>query len=130
MAGRYFSKLRRAVAFTLLAAGMQGCGCDAWGCLDGLRVMFDAAPTGPWQVELFVNGVVQAAPANASCDGGPQCGTVVRYNILPRDNVSVRITTNAGVRTTEFPRITYIGKSARFDCHDCKGQAEVIGRVP
>ena len=92
--------------------------------------MFDTVPSGPWTVDLFVNGVLQTAPAHASCDGGRQCPVGVQYSILPRDNVSARITTSAGVRTTNFQRITYTGKSPRFDCHECKGQAEVTANIP
>ena len=124
-----FSSLRRTVAIAVLSVGITGCGCDAWGCVDGLRLRLDAVPTGAWTVELLVNGVLQSAPANASCDGSRQCSPVVYYNILPRDNVSARVTTSAGVRTTNFPRITYI-IAKTDDCHDCKGQAEVTANIP
>lgn len=125
-----FSKLRNTVAVTMVAVGVQSCGCDTWGCGDGLFVRFNAEPVGPWKIELFVAGVLQAAPPSATCDGSRGCSGGAHYNILPRDNVSVRITTDAGVRSTNFPRITYIGSGRSDHCHDCKGQAEVVGIIP
>ena len=128
-----FSTLGRQVAIMVFTVGLSGCGCDTWGCIDGLFVRFASQPPAPWKVELLVGGVLQAAPVDAACDSNPRCNQLVgvRYtNQLASLNVSVRITTSAGVRTTDFPPITYTGKSPRSDCHDCKGQAEVIANIP
>ena len=123
-------RVRSAIASLTLVFGAAGCGCDAWGCADGLYVRLDHTPASPWTIELLVNGVLQPGPPGATCDGSRQCDPAVRYDMLPRNGVSIRVTTPTGVRTTILPRIDYTGQQRSDHCHDCRGQAFVTANIP
>lgn len=121
----------RSLAVLASAALLQGCGCDAWGCINGLFVQLDKVPTIGYRVELFVDGALQEADGGALCDPIEPCKyQYARYSVLPTKNVSVRVTTSSGSRTTNFDQINYVGKSGYFDCHDCKGQAYIVANAP
>src|SRR4051812_32201222 len=97
--------------FSMVALfGLQGCGCTLIGCVNGLDVQLPSLPTTPFQVELLVAGVVQTAPAAATCDGASPCQQRIHFYTSATDQITIRVTTPNGVRTTAFPHVTY-GKS-------------------
>ena len=94
-------------------------------------VQLDKVPTIGYTIELYVNGALQEADGGAVCTTLDACkGQYARYSVLPTRNVSVKVTTASGTRTTNFDQINYAGKSGYFDCHDCKGQALVVAAAP
>jgi hypothetical protein len=121
---------RNTTLVSVLLIGLQACGCDTSACVDGLLVKFDSAPTTPWKVELFANGVQQPAPARATCDGTTACPSAVLFSTSLRDGLSVRVTTGAGTKTTQLPRITYVSNNTRNSCADCTGNAEISVPIP
>ncbi|MEO7998532.1 MAG: hypothetical protein ABI852_13865 [Gemmatimonadaceae bacterium] len=125
-----FVKSVRTIVFASFAVGMQACGCDGVACIDGLIVTMTSLPAAPFKVELLVAGQVQSAPEEATCSVGASrpCEKSMLFRTLQRDQVSIRVTTSSGVRTTDLPRINY--KSSSSGCSDCKGQAEVTANIP
>lgn len=96
-------------AFVLGALAFQGCstGCSLVGCVSGLRVHLAALPTGAFQVAVLVDGVVQDAPAEATCAGTTVCYQDILFTTTASERVSVRVTTATGSRVTEIANITY-----------------------
>jgi len=92
---------------TLSACGLlDPAGCSLASCSNGLTVHLSALPNGPYRVEIFLLGPGQQ-PAHAyDCPSG-QCGQDLTFPDLVPDHAWVRVTTSAGVRTTEFPTIAY-----------------------
>lgn len=79
--------------------------CTHIGCTNGLLVHLAALPTGPFKVEYLVNGAVKA---EANCDGTTRCAQDFEFKATVPDGVSIRVTTNAGTRVTEFGRLTFV----------------------
>lgn len=130
MMRKVLSNRYRSIAYGSLVLGIQACGCDGVACIDGLFVSMTSLPAAPFKVELLVAGVVQASPEEATCNVGASrpCVQTVLFRMRPRDQVSVRVTTSTGVRTTDLPRINYSNEGT--GCSDCMGQAEVSVHVP
>ena len=100
----------RAAKYLIVLTGsllFTACGCNLVGCADGLRVRLDTLPTGAFQVELLVGGVVQPAPIEATCGGTSTCYQEVQFRNFNTDNVSVRVTTANGTRVTPFAKVVY-----------------------
>lgn len=95
------------VVLVMVSLALSGCGCNLVGCADGLRVHLTSLPAVPVQVELLVAGIVQAAPLNATCSESTQCYQDIYFQTAATDRVSVRVTTSAGTRLTEFAKVVY-----------------------
>lgn len=121
-------KLQNALILASVCAGLQACGCDGVACVDGLLVNLATPVPASYKVELLVAGIVQPAPASATCASGNSCGGSVLFDTNARNQVSVRVTTSTGAKTTEYSTLTY--KSTASDCSNCRGQAEVVAQVP
>ncbi len=99
--------LRAAVPLTFLALNACNYGCTLIGCADGLRVNLASMPVGAFQVELFVDGVLQPAPPEATCDGVTQCSQSITFQTRATNKVSVHVTTVAGTRITNLAPVSY-----------------------
>jgi hypothetical protein len=97
-----------AMALSVVAAlSLQACGCNLVGCYDGLLVDFADRPAGPYRIELFVGGVPQVAPPEATCTEAKGCYSGIVFRTQATDNLVLRVTTDVGVRETVFPHLTY-----------------------
>ena len=131
---RLFAESRKCVRLLSLivsTVGASSCGCDLVGCVDGLTVHLKSLPAGAFQVELLVGGTVQPGSPAATCDGIRACNQDIYFSTSPTDQVSVRVTTTAGARTTTYPRIDYTtsrpnGRYCDPACHN----ATVVADVP
>ena len=114
------------------AVVMEGCsGCDLVGCVSGLRVRLASLPSTPFQIELLVDGAIQTAPPEATCNGDRVCFQDVVFDTQAADQVTIRVTTPSGVRTTQFAHITYSkffpnGKRCGGECHS----SDVTAQIP
>jgi hypothetical protein len=126
-----FGRRPRAVATMLGTTLVAACGCDQLSaCADGIIVGFASQPATPWKVELLVNGVLQLAPSTAMCGGPGPCDTGVLFNTSATNGVAVRVTTPAGVRTTDYSVISYRTSDRGSGCSECRGQASIVAQVP
>lgn len=104
------SLLRRLVRRTaplLFPFMAAGCGCDLVGCVNGMRVQFDAPPAAPFRAELLVDGVVQPLPSGAQCAVGQSCEGALFFVTDHVGPAQLRVTTAAGVRTLALPPLRY-----------------------
>ena len=79
-------------------------GCTLIGCHDGLVVELSPSTVGPVRVEAWSE--LRVAPQVFECAAGEVCQYVVFPDFQGHD-VTVRVTTDAGVRTQEFPDVEY-----------------------
>ena len=96
----------QATAALLLAScnPITGGGCTLIGCYDGLVVELPASTVGPVRVEAWSE--LRIAPQIFECVAGEVC----QYAVFPDfqgQNVTVRVTTDAGVHTQEFTGVEY-----------------------
>lgn len=99
---------------------LQACGCETYACINGVQVKLASTPAAPFNVELLVAGVVQPAPADATCEAGQQCVTKFFFMTSARNNVTVRVTTPNGVRSTEFATVPYRDDKQPGGCATCR----------
>jgi hypothetical protein len=78
--------------------------CTLIGCLDGLAVEFAATPAGAFKVEAWSE--VRIAPQVFECEAAANCPGVFFENFQGQQ-VTVRVTTAAGVRTQQFSGVEY-----------------------
>ncbi|HEX2080419.1 MAG TPA: hypothetical protein VHG08_22140 [Longimicrobium sp.] len=78
--------------------------CTLMACQDGLAVEFAAAPTSAFRVEAWSE--VRTAPQVFECQVAEHCPSVFFEN-FQGEQVTVRVTTSAGVRTQQFPGVEY-----------------------
>ncbi len=123
-------------AFVVLLAVVAGCGRESLSCtllpdMTGLTVQLSAVPTGAYTVEVLVP---TSSPVSYvyRCDGAQSCrGARVFFPGLVTPNVTVRVTTAAGTRSTPYQRLTYTdsypnGKS----CEPRTTSATIIAALP
>ena len=96
--------------------------CTLIACFDGLAVDFAAAPTGAFKVEAWSE--VQTTPQVFECASAQNCPPVFFEN-FQGEQVTVRVTTAAGVRTQQFPGVEYEavypnGRDCGGDCRQAK----------
>ncbi len=78
--------------------------CTLIGCENGLAVRLGGTPAGPYRVEAWSE--LRIAPQVFECGAGQTCPGVFFADFQGQD-VTVRVTTAAGVRTQEFPDVEY-----------------------
>jgi hypothetical protein len=78
--------------------------CTLIGCHDGLVVELGSTTTGPIRVEAWSE--LRIAPQVFECAAGDPCPSAV-FPDFQGHNVTVRVTTAAGVRTQEFTGVAY-----------------------
>lgn len=78
--------------------------CTEIGCDNGLVVRFNTAPTGAYTVEAWSE--LRIAPQVFECAAGQTC-PVVFFSGFAGQDVTVRVTTAAGVRTQTFDDVDY-----------------------
>jgi hypothetical protein len=96
--------------------------CTLMACFDGLAVEFAAAPTGAFKVEAW--SAVQTAPQVFECAAPANCPSVFFEN-FQGEQVTVRVTTAAGVRTQLFTGVDYEriypnGRDCGGECRQAK----------
>lgn len=114
----------------MITLGLQACGCNVVGCYDGLLVQLQPRPTGPYRVELLVDGVSQPAPPEATCTEVTGCFSGIVFRTRATDRVVVRVTTLAGTRDTAYPRLQYAtqrpnGRGCDPTCHNATVTADL-----
>ena len=115
----------------LAAVFLNGCGCTAAGCVNGLTVKLQSLPSAPFKIELLIGGVLQPTPESASCTGSHQCSQEAGFSTTASDNVAVRVTSPLGVRTTEFGHITYSDQHPNGEgCGPSCRNATVTAQIP
>lgn len=105
----------RALIAQVALASITACGGDSMACallpdMTGLTVTLSAVPSGPYSVEVLVPRSTPSLPVSYEfrCDGGQLCRrSTIFFPGLVTPNASVRVTTQVGTRTTEYPRIAY-----------------------
>lgn len=98
--------LLNATAVALLA----GCNsistaCTLIGCDDGLSVQFSQSPTDGYRVEAWSE--LNTAPQVLECGAGQVCPPVV-FPDFQGENVTIRVTTEAGSQVHEFVGVEYL----------------------
>jgi hypothetical protein len=78
--------------------------CTLIGCSDGLNVRFSTALAGPYTVEAWSE--LRVAPQVFECRAGEPCDGAF-FPDFEGNDVMVRVTTAAGVRTQEFTGVDY-----------------------
>lgn len=78
--------------------------CTLIGCDDGLAVRLSGTPAGPYRVEAWSE--LRIAPQVFECGAGQTCPGIFFADFEGHD-VTVRVTTAAGVRTQEFSDVEY-----------------------
>jgi hypothetical protein len=78
--------------------------CTLIGCENGLLVRFSGVPTGGYRVEAWSE--LRVAPQVFECAAGQTCPPAFFPGFAGED-VVVRVTTDAVVRTQEFPDVDY-----------------------
>jgi hypothetical protein len=78
--------------------------CTLIGCDNGLAVRLSGTPAGPYRVEAWSE--LRIAPQVFECAAGQTCAPVFFADFEGHD-VTVRVTTAAGVRTQEFDGVEY-----------------------
>ena len=110
------SFLIRRTGILLLAGSTSACAlfdndlvCTLAGCESGITVRLPSLPAGAFKIELLVlrTGTEGEASYLYECDGGSSCRQEVFFPSLTPSRVAVRVTTGEGVRTTDFPTVTY-----------------------
>ncbi len=110
-----------------MLAMLAGCGCNLVGCESGVRVHLAALPTGPFKVELIVNGGIEAT-RECSTDG--QCQQDLFFETMAA-TFSVRVNTSTGARVTEFNGIRYTkSRPNGAGCDPECSSASVTAQVP
>ncbi|HEU0298961.1 MAG TPA: hypothetical protein VFR37_05885 [Longimicrobium sp.] len=92
--------------------------CTLIACQDGLAVEFAAAPTGPFTVEAWSEARI--APQVFECAVPANCPSVFLESFQGQQ-VTIRVTTTASVRTQQFPGVEYEriypnGRNCGGDC--------------
>lgn len=108
---------------------LQACGCETYACINGIQVKLASTPAAPYRVELLVAGVAQPGPADATCEAGQQCVTKFFFETSAQSNVTVRVTTPNGVRSTQFATVPYRDDKQPGGCATCR-HADLIVLVP
>jgi hypothetical protein len=99
------TSLIHATAAVLLASCNPFTGaCTLIGCENGLSVQFAVALTGAYRVEAWSE--LRTMPQVFECGAGEVCPSVFFPDFQGHD-VVVRVTTAAGTRMQEFPRVEY-----------------------
>ena len=78
--------------------------CTLIGCEDGLAVRLNGAPAGPYRVEAWSE--LRIAPTVYECGAAETCPPIFFPGFAGND-VVVRVTTAAGVRTQAFDGVEY-----------------------
>jgi hypothetical protein len=78
--------------------------CTLIGCHDGLAVQLSTMPTGAYRVEAWSE--VRTTPQVFECAAGQTCLPVI-FPDFEGEDVTVRVTTAAGVRTQSFAGVAY-----------------------
>jgi hypothetical protein len=78
--------------------------CTLIGCHNGLAVNFSGTPAGAYRVEAWSE--LETTPQVFDCPAGQTCGPVV-FPDFEGEDVTVRVTTGAGVRTQTFENVEY-----------------------
>jgi hypothetical protein len=113
-------------AAALLAGCTSMVSCTLIGCDNGLVVRFGRAPAGPIRLEAIVpdNGV----PRAIDCADAASC--MLMFPDLVAEQVTLRVTTQAGTTTQEFqPRYEDLYPNGR-DCGPACRQATVTFQLP
>jgi hypothetical protein len=133
MRTRIWSTIRWSAAIGATLGALAGCDsatgvCTLIGCANPLTVHLTAAPIGPFQVDLLVNGAVQQTVLRT---GPTNCVQDVSFRTAPTDHVAIRVSTFSGIRVTEFAKITYTHQQVNGpDCPpDCLS-ATITAQVP
>lgn len=92
----------RTALYVFAAAALAGCNpviaCTLIGCYDGLNVVFDREPAGPYTVEAIVPNDPTRYVVECTANTCPP----VTFPELMAERVTIRVTTAAGTRTQEF----------------------------
>jgi hypothetical protein len=78
--------------------------CTLIGCHNGLVVQLSSTPTGTYRVEAWSE--LQPTPQVVECTAGQPCLPVL-FPDFEGEDVTVRVTTDAGVRTQAFADVEY-----------------------
>lgn len=109
---------------------LEACtGCQTFACVNGIRVTLARPPVAPYTVETLVNGAALPGSVPARCAVGESCPTTVFFGGTPAENVSLRVTTAQGVRTTDFPTVSYRSERPDDGCVTCR-YADLVAQVP
>lgn len=101
---RRSSLLHATAALLLASCNPITQSCTLIGCHDGLAVGFDQPLTAPYKVEAWSE--LRVAPQVVECAAGQTCEPVF-FPDFQGQNVTIRVTTSAGVRTQEFSGVEY-----------------------
>ena len=123
----------RLVMAILLAPIVSGCvhACTLIPCLEGLIVRLPSPPAGPFMIEVLVPAGQTLTPIHTyECPTGT-CPDQVWIQNVELTHIVVRVTTQAGVRTTDVPQVPYEMKYPNgTDCDTGCLNAVVTAELP
>jgi hypothetical protein len=101
---RFSTALQASGALLLAGCNSIAFACTDIGCVGGLLVRFNTPPAGAYKVEAWSE--LRVEPQVWECAVGSTCPAAFFPDFEGQD-VTVRVTTAAGVRTQEFADVDY-----------------------
>lgn len=114
------------LGFCLFAAACSSEDCLLWGCDDDVYVKLASPVTSSsYTIELLVDGAQPGTlpgPKTVTCNDTTPCGlepVKISAMMNNKNKFSVRVTTEAGSKVTEFASVSWTSKY-KDNCHDCR----------